>query len=510
MSKELLLVVDAVANEKGVPESVIIEALEAALATAAKKRYHEQDVLTRVSINPKDGSYETFRRWEVVADDVVMESPDRQTRLMDAVDEVEGVEVGDYIEEQIENPEFGRIAAQAAKQVIVQRVREAERNQVVEGWKDRVGELVTGIVKRVERGNVYVDLGGNAEAFIPKDKAIPRDVVRAGDRVRGYLFDVRSEPRGPQLFISRAAPEFMMELFKLEVPEVGQGLVEIKACARDPGDRAKIAVIAYDTRTDPIGACIGMRGSRVQAVSNELNGERVDIVLWSDNPAQFVINAMAPAEVQSIIVDEEKHSMDLAVAEERLAQAIGKGGQNVRLASRLTGWQLNVMTADQVLAKSEAEQTAARQLFMDKLEVDEEIASILVTEGCRGDGGLLKDAEESGYVPGGELLAVEGFDEDIVEELRSRARDALLNEALAAEEELDEHQPAEDLLALDGMDSDTAYALAAHGVRTVDDLGELGADEVVEFGIDGLDEARAAALILAARAEEIARLEREA
>jgi transcription termination/antitermination protein NusA len=384
----------------------------------------------------------------------------------------------------------------------VQRVREAERNQVVEMWKDRVGELVTGVVKRVERGNVYVDLGGNAEAFIPKDKAIPRDVVRAGDRVRGYLFDVRSEPRGPQLFISRAAPEFMMELFKLEVPEVGQGLVEIKACARDPGDRAKIAVIAYDTRTDPIGACIGMRGSRVQAVSNELNGERVDIVLWSDNPAQFVINAMAPAEVQSIIVDEEKHSMDLAVAEERLAQAIGKGGQNVRLASRLTGWQLNVMTADQVQAKSEAEQTTARHLFMEKLEVDEEIASILVTEG-------FSTVEEIAYVPVGELLAVEGFDEDIVEELRSRARDALLNEALAVEEELDEHQPAEDLLGLDGMDSETAYALATHGVRTVDELGELGADEVAEFGIDGLDEARAAALILAARAEEIARLERE-
>ena len=502
MSKELLLVVDAVANEKGVPESFIIEALEAALATAAKKRFHEEDVLTRVSINPKDGSYETFRRWEVVADDVVMESPDRQTRMMDAIDEVEGVEIGDYIEEQIDNPDFGRIAAQAAKQVIVQRVREAERNQVVEGWKDRVGELVTGVVKRVERGNVYVDLGGNAEALIPKDKAIPRDVVRAGDRVRGYLFDVRSEPRGPQLFISRAAPEFMMELFKLEVPEVGQGLVEIKACARDPGDRAKIAVIAYDTRTDPIGACIGMRGSRVQAVSNELNGERVDIVLWSDNPAQFVINAMAPAEVQSIIVDEEKHSMDLAVAEERLAQAIGKGGQNVRLASRLTGWQLNVMTADQVQAKSEAEQITARQLFMAKLEVDEEIASILVTEG-------FSTVEEIAYVPVGELLAVEGFDEDIVEELRSRARDALLNEALAVEEELDEHQPAEDLLGLDGMDSETAYALAAHGVRTVDELGELGADEVAEFGIDGLDEARAAALILVARAEEIARLERE-
>jgi N utilization substance protein A len=431
-----------------------------------------------------------------------MESPDRQVRLMDALDESEGAEVGDYIEEPIENPDFGRIAAQAAKQVIVQRVREAERAQVVDQWKDRVGELVTGVVKRAERGNIYVDLGGNAEAFIPKEKGIPRDVLRAGDRVRGYLFDVRSEIRGPQLFISRAAPEFMMELFKLEVPEVGQGLVEIKACARDPGDRAKIAVLAYDTRTDPIGACIGMRGSRVQAVSNELNGERVDIVLWSDNPAQFVINAMAPAEVQSIIVDEEKHSMDLAVAEDKLAQAIGRGGQNVRLASRLSGWQLNVMTQDQVTAKSEAEQDAARALFQEKLEVDEEIAGILVSEG-------FTTVEEIAYVPVGELLAVEGFDEDIVEELRSRARDALLNDALAVEEGLDEHQPEEDLLGLEGMDEETAFALAAHGIRTADDLGELGADEVVEFGIEGLDEARAAALILAARAEEIARLERE-
>ncbi|AKC87736.1 transcription termination factor NusA [Pseudoxanthomonas suwonensis] len=503
MSKELLLVVDAVANEKGVPRDVIFDALEAALASAAKKRYVDQDVVTRVAIDRKDGSYETFRRWEVVADDVVMESPDRQIRLMDAVDEADGVEVGDWIEEQIENPEFGRIAAQAAKQVIVQRVREAERQQVVDAWTDRVGELVTGVVKRAERGNIYVDLGGNAEAFIPKDKGIPRDVLRTGDRVRGYLYEVRSEPRGPQLFISRGAPEFMIELFKLEVPEVGQGLVEIKACARDPGDRAKIAVIAHDTRTDPIGACIGMRGSRVQAVSNELNGERVDIVLWNDNPANFVINAMAPAEVQSIIVDEDKHSMDLAVAEDRLAQAIGKGGQNVRLASRLTGWQLNVMTQDQVAAKSEAEQAVARQLFMDKLEVDEEIAGILVAEG-------FSTVEEIAYVPVGELLAVEGFDEDIVEELRSRARDALLNEALAVEEELDEHQPAEDLLALEGMDEETAFALASHGVRTSEDLSDLAADEVAEFGIEGLDEARAAALILAARAEEIARLERGA
>jgi len=503
MSKELLLVVDAVASEKGVSEAVILEAIEAALATAAKKRYAEQDVLTRVQIDPKDGSYETFRRWEVVADDVVMESPDRQLRLMDALDESDEVEVGDYIEEQIENAEFGRIAAQAAKQVIVQRVREAERAQVVEAWKDRVGELVNGVVKRVERGNVYVDLGGNAEGFIPKDKGIPRDVLRAGDRVRGYLFDVRSELRGPQLFVSRAAPEFMMELFKLEVPEVGQGLVSIMGCARDPGDRAKIAVLAHDNRTDPIGACIGMRGSRVQAVSNELNGERVDIILWSENPAQFVINAMAPAEVQSIVVDEDNHSMDLAVAEELLAKAIGKGGQNVRLASRLTGWQLNVMTADQVQAKSEAEQAKSRELFMAKLEVDEEIAGILVSEG-------FNTVEEIAYVPVGELLAIEGFDEDIVEELRSRARDALLNDALAVEEGLDENAPAPDLLALEGMEDDIAYSLAAQGVRTAEELSDLGADEIADFGIEGLDEARAAGLILAARAEEIARLEREA
>ena len=490
MSKELLLVVDAVANEKGVPREVIFDALEAALASAAKKRYLDQDVTARVAIDRKDGSYETFRRWEVVADDVVMESPDRQIRLMDAVDEADGVDVGDFIEEQIENPEFGRIAAQAAKQVIVQRVREAERQQVVDAWSDRVGELVTGIVKRAERGNIYVDLGGNAEAFISKDKGIPRDVLRTGDRVRGYLYEVRSEPRGPQLFISRAAPEFMIELFKLEVPEVGQGLVEIKAAARDPGDRAKIAVLAHDSRTDPIGACIGMRGSRVQAVSNELNGERIDIVLWSDNPAQFVINAMAPAEVQSIIVDEEKHSMDIAVAEDKLAQAIGRGGQNVRLASKLTGWQLNVMTQDQVTAKSEAEQAVARQVFIDKLEVDQEIAGILVVEG-------FSTIEEIAYVPAAELLALEGFDEDIVEELRARARDALLHEALAVEEELAGNQPAEDLLALEGITEELAYELARRGIVTRDDLADMAVDEILD--VEGLDEESAAALIMQAR-----------
>ncbi len=491
MSKELLMVIDAVANEKGVPREVILEAMEAALASAAKKSYHDEDVNVRVSIHPKDGSYETFRQWEVVADDVVMESPDRQLRLMDALDDNAESVVGDIVEEQIENAEFGRIEAQAAKQVIVQKVREAERAQVVEAWTDRVGELVTGIVKRAERGNIFIDLGGNAEGYIPKDKAIPRDVLRPGDRVKGYLLEVRAEARGPQLFISRAAPEFMIELFKLEVPEVGQGLVEIKGAARDPGDRAKIAVLAHDRRTDPIGACIGMRGSRVQAVSNELNGERVDIILWSDNAAQFVINAMAPAEVQSIIVDEERHSMDLAVAEDKLAQAIGKGGQNVRLASRLTGWQLNVMTQDQVTAKSDAEQATARQLFMDKLEVDEEIAGILVGEG-------FNTVEEIAYVPTAELLAVEGFDEDIVEELRARARDALLTDALTVEEELDEHQPAEDLLTLDGMDETTAFALAARGVTTREELAEMATDEISD--IEGIDPERAAELIMAARA----------
>jgi N utilization substance protein A len=490
MSKELLLVAEAVANEKGVERSVIFDALEAALASAAKKQFPEEDVQMRVAINRASGNYETFRVWEVVADDVVMDSPHHQIRLMDAVDIKADAQVGDSIEEQVDNVDFGRISAQAAKQVIVQRVREAERAQVVDAFKDRIGELITGIVKRVERGNIYIDLGGNAEAFIPKDKSIPRDTLRPGDRVRGYLYDVRSEPRGPQLFVSRAAPEFMMALFKLEVPEAGQGLVEIKGAARDPGDRAKIAVIAHDTRTDPIGACIGMRGSRVQAVSNELNGERIDIVLWSENPAQFVINAMAPAEVQSIIVDEERHSMDIAVAEDKLAQAIGKGGQNVRLASKLSGWQLNVMTQDQVAAKSEAEQSSARKLFMDRMEVDEEIAGILVSEG-------FSTLEEIAYVPAAELLAVEGFDEDIVEELRARARDALLTEALAAEEQLEEHKPAEDLLGLEGMDDAVAYALAARGISTRDELAEMAVDEISD--IEGLDESRAATLIMEAR-----------
>ena len=497
MSKELLLVVDAVANEKGVDREVIFQALEAALASAAKKRYHDEDVSARVVIDRTSGEYETYRRWEVVPDDVVMESPDRQLRLMDAIDVKPELEVGGFVEERIDNPDFGRISAQAAKQVIVQHVREAERAQVVEAFKNRVGELVTGVVKRVERGSIYLDLGGNAEAYIPRDRSIPREATRAGDRVRGYLYEVRAEQRGPQLFVSRTAPEFMIELFKLEVPEVGQGLVEIKAAARDAGDRAKIAVLAHDHRTDPIGACIGMRGSRVQAVSNELNGERIDIVLWNENPAQFVINAMAPAEVQSIIVDEDKHSMDIAVAEDKLSQAIGRGGQNVRLASKLSGWQLNVMTQDQVAAKSEAEQEAARLLFQDKLEVDSEIAGILVQEG-------FTTVEEIAYVPTAELLAIEGFDEDIVEELRARARDALLTAALAVEENIDEHKPSADLLTVPGLDEATAYALAQHRIVTRENLADLATDELVELAIDGVDETRASALIMAARQADAA------
>ena len=497
MSKEVLLLVDALAHEKNVDRAVVFDALELALASATKKRYN-MDVDIRVSIDTHTGEYETYRRWLVVPNEAGLQEADKEILLFEAQEDIADIEVGEFMEDVIESVAFGRIGAQAAKQVIVQRVREAERAMVLEQWNDRVGELVNGVVKRAERGNVYVDLGGNAEAIIPKDKAIPRDVLRPGDRVRGYLAETRAETRGPQLIISRIAPEFMIELFRLEVPEVGQGLVEIKGAARDPGDRAKIAVLAHDHRTDPIGACIGMRGSRVQAVSNELNGERVDIVLWSDNPAQFVINAMAPAEVQSIIVDEDKHSMDIAVAEDKLAQAIGKGGQNVRLASRLTGWQLNVMTQDQVSAKSEAEQAAARAVFVEKLEVDDEIAGILVSEG-------FNTVEEIAYVPAAELLAVEGFDEDIVEELRARARDALLNEALAAEEEIEGHKPTDDLLAMDGMSESIAYALAERGVSTPDDLAELAADEISDIEDMGME--RASAFILAARAAEIARLE---
>ena len=497
MSKEILLVVDVVSNEKGVDREVIFGAVEAALASATKKR-HLEDIDARVSIDRNTGEYQTFRRWEVVEESADPDDeeggyrfPSRQILLEEARKQNPDIQVGDFIEEPMESVDFGRIGAQTAKQVIVQKVREAERAQVVEEYQNRVGELVTGIVKRVERGNVYLDLGGNAEAIIYREEMIPREAVRAGDRLRGYLREVRSEPRGPQLFISRVAPEFLVELFKLEVPEVGQGLIDIVGAARDPGLRAKIAVRTNDPRIDPVGACVGMRGSRVQTVSTELAGERVDIILADDNPAQFVINAMSPAEVVSIVVDEDSHSMDVAVTNEQLSQAIGRGGQNVRLASQLTGWELNVMDEQQAAEKSEEEAQNLQQLFMDDLDVDEEVAAILVQEG-------FSTVEEIAYVPNSELLQIEEFDEDMVEELRGRARDVLLTRAIVKEETLGGAQPAQDLLEMEGMDNDLAYKLAAQGIVTMEDLAEQAVDDLLD--IEGMDDKRAGELIMTARA----------
>ena len=495
MSKEILYVVDAVSNERGIDKDVIVGAIEAALAAATKKR-HDDEIDVRVSIDRDTGDYETFRRWLVVDDQIFADAEeasyeDAHIMLTKALRQQPDIAIDDYIEEPIESMAFGRIAAQTAKQVIIQKVREAERAQVVEQFQDRVGELVTGVVKRLDRGNVIMDLGGNAEAVILREDMIPREAVRAGDRLRGYLREVRSEQRGPQLFISRTAPELLIELFKLEVPEVGEGLIDILGAARDSGLRAKIAVRSNDPRIDPVGACVGMRGSRVQSVSNELSGERIDIILWDENPAQFVINAMSPAEVESIVVDEDKGSMDLAVAEEQLSQAIGRAGQNVRLASQLTTWDLNVMTEAQADEKNEVESQKIQQLFMDKLDVDEEIAIIFVQEG-------FASIEEIAYVPTSELLAIEEFDEDIVQELRERARDVLLTQAIASEETLDGTPPAEDLLALEGMDEALAFRLASKGIVTQEDLAEQAVDELLE--VEGVDETLASKLIMAARA----------
>jgi len=485
MSKELLYVVDAVSNEKGVEKAVIFEAIEAALATAARKR-HGGDIDVRVEINRETGEYHTFRRWLVVEGET-SENPEREIILEAARLDNPNIQLGEYVEEEIESVEFGRIASQAAKQVIVQKVREAERRQVVDTYMDRKGTLVMGTVKRIDRGNVILDLGNNVEAFVHRDDMIGRESVRVGDRLRGYLKDVRSEPRGPQLFVSRTAPEFLIELFKLEVPEIGQGLIEIMGAARDPGLRAKIAVRALDSRIDPVGTCVGMRGSRVQAVTNELAGERIDIIVWDENPVQFVINAMSPAEVVSIVVDEDAHSMDVAVKKEKLSQAIGRNGQNVRLASQLTGWHLNVMTEEQAIEKSEAE---ARQLidqFIDQLDVDEDVAAVLVEAG-------FSSIEEIAYVPISELLDVEGFDEGIVEELRSRARDALLTRAIANEELVEE---AADLMSLPGMSVELAASLKAAGIADANDLAEMSVAELTEF--KGVDEELAGRLIMAAR-----------
>ncbi len=490
MSKEILLVVDAVSNEKGVSKLVIFQAMEAALASAAKKRYTE-DVDVRVEIDRGSGDYSTFRRWEVVENEEMVEASERQLTLDKARETQPEITVGEYLESPLENPAFGRIAAQTAKQVIVQKVREAERAQIVDAFIHRKGELISGVVKRIERGNVHMDLGGNVEALIIREEAIPREPMRPGDRIRGYLQDVRSEPRGPQLFVSRVSPEFLIALFTLEVPEVGQGIIEIKGAARDPGSRAKIAVKSNDMRIDPVGACVGMRGSRVQSVSNELAGERVDIVLWDDNSAQFVINAMSPAEVVSIMVDEDAHAMDIAVAEDKLSQAIGRGGQNVRLASDLTGWELNVMTEAQAQEKNGEETEVLEFMFVEQLDVDSELAAIMVREG-------FSSLEEVAYVPSHEMLEIEEFDEEIVEQLRSRARDALLSRAIAVEEQVDNVGPAADLLNMEGMDKSLAFSLARHSVITMEDLAELSVDDLTEM--TNLDDERAAQLIMTARA----------
>jgi len=485
------MVVDAVSNEKGVDKEVIFEALEAALASATRKKHGEEwDV--RVAIDRKSGDYDTFRRWKVFADDSTeLEAPERELRLDDARDLDAAVEPGGFVEQPMESVAFGRIAAQQAKQVIVQKVREAERAQVVDAYKDRVGQLVSGVVKRVDRNGIFVDLGNNAEGFVPRTDMIPREQVKPQDRIKAYLKEVRSEPRGPQLFLSRTAPQFLIELFKLEVPEVGQGLIQILGAARDAGVRAKIAVRSNDPRIDPVGACVGMRGSRVQAVSNEIAGERVDIIPYDENPAQFVINAMSPAEVMSIVVDEDSHSIDIAVSEEKLSQAIGRGGQNIRLASQLTGWDLNVMTESDADAKSETEARELVQTFMKQLDVDEDVATILVQEG-------FSTIEEVAYVPQAELMAIEEFDEEMVKELRNRARDVLLTQAIASEETLDQSMPADDLLLLEGMSPDLALALARRGVRTREDLAEQSIDDLSD--IDGLAAEEAGRLIMKARA----------
>lgn len=488
MKKEILLVADAVSNEKGVDQSVIFQAIELALATATKKRY-EEDSDIQVTIDRKTGEYETVRRWEVVSDDVVAELGTQLT-TEEAAEADPNLKIGDIHEEVVENVEFGRIAAQTAKQVIVQKVREAERAQIVEQYQGRVGELISGTVKKVTRDNIIVDLGNNAEGLLPREELVGREVFRLNDRVRALLADVRPEARGPQLFLSRACSEMLTELFKIEVPEIAEEVINLRAAARDPGSRAKIAVSTNDGRMDPVGACVGMRGSRVQAVSNELGNERIDIVLWDDNPAQFVINAMAPAEIESIVVDEETGSMDLAVNSDNLAQSIGRGGQNVRLASELTGWQINVMSIDEWNEKQEAEAGSAIDVFMAQLDIDEDVAGVLVDEG-------FTTLEEVAYVPMEEFLAIEGFDEDIATELRARAKDSLLTQALASEEKAEPSQPQEDLLNMEGMDDALAEMLSQKAIVSMEDLAEQSVDELME--IAGMTEDRAAALILKAR-----------
>jgi N utilization substance protein A len=491
MAKEILLVAEAVSNEKAVPREKIFEALEFALATATKKK-HDGEIEVRVSIDRKTGEYDTFRRWMVVnpQEDGSLENPYAEITFEAAQVEEPEIQLGDFVEEQIESIQFDRITTQMAKQVIVQKVREAERALIVDAYKDQEGELVTGVVKKASRDTVVIDLGNNAEAVIYREDMLPRESFRPGDRVRGLLYAVKPEARGAQLFVTRSKPEMLMELFRIEVPEIGEEMIELKGAARDPGSRAKIAVKSNDKRIDPVGACVGMRGARVQAVSTELGGERVDIVLYDDNPAQFVINAMAPAEVASIVMDEDTRTMEIAVEADNLAQAIGRNGQNVRLASQLTGWELNVMTVEDMERKSAEESDKLINLFTEALDIDDDFATLLINEG-------FSTLEEVAYVPVAEFLEIDGLDEDTVEELRKRAKDALTTKALRDEESLEGAEPAEDLLNLEGLDRHLAFVMASKGVITLEDLAEQGIDELVE--ITELSEQQAGDLIMAAR-----------
>ncbi|MGL4575056.1 MAG: transcription termination factor NusA [Burkholderiaceae bacterium] len=487
MNREMLMLVDALAREKNVEKDVVFSALETALASATKKKFHDPEVDVRVAIDTETGDFEAFRRWLVVPDDAV-ETPSMQMALSEARAQLPDIALEDYVEEQIDDVEFGRIGAQAAKQVILQRIRDAEREQILTDFLARGDNIVTGSVKRMDRGSAIVE-AGKIEAVLRREQMIPKENLRIGDRVRAFILKIDRTARGPQVELSRTAPGFIMELFKMEVPEIEQGLLVIKAAARDPGVRAKIAVFTNDRRIDPIGTCVGVRGSRVQAVTNELGGERVDIVLWSEDPAQFVIGALAPANVQSIVVDEEKHAMDVVVNEDELAVAIGVGGRNVRLASELTGWQINIMTADESEQKQSGERERVRALFIDKLDVDEEVADILIEEGFTG-------LEEVAYVPLNEMLAIAAFDEDTVNELRDRARNALLTEAIAREESVESQT---DLVKLEGFDSAWLAKLKENAVYNQEDLAELSADELME--IVEVDEERARNLIRQSRAQ---------
>jgi len=488
MSKELLLVAEALSNEKGVSKDVVLEAIQAALESATRK-LSGMELGIRVKLDPRTGEYETFRYWDVVSDDEVY-FPERELTLAEAQERKPGVSLGARIEEPIPSITFGRIAAQTARQVIMQKVREAERQLVVDQYMAKLGQLVYGTVKKVTRDNIIIDLGGKAEAFMPRNEMLPQEMFRTNDRVRAYLYDVPVQARGPQLLVSRVRKEMLIELFRIEVPEIGENIIQIKAAAREPGNRAKIAVKTNDGRIDPVGACVGMRGARVQAVSSELGGERVDIILWDDNPAQLVINAMAPADISSIVVDEDSHTMDLAVHKDQLSQAIGRNGQNVRLASQLTGWTLNVMTIEEFEDKSQEESTKIIKLFTQALEIDEEIALLLVAHG-------FSSLEEVAYVPKEELTAIEEFDEEIVDELRNRANNTLLTLALSQEDGKNAQASAASLRTMDGITPELIKSLGAIGIHTMDDLAEQSVDELLE--IAGMTEEKAGALIMKAR-----------